>query len=149
MAILAGLYGISLEKMMIDTLGESIEAADMFAQLHTDTHTPDFTADDFHADLDNEMATTNYTSETIVTPLVTLATGTLTFDHVDTLYDNGGADNVTVTDAMAQIGITTVSGTATDQLIYCLDFLTAASSTASTFTTQIHTSGVFTLDYTP
>lgn len=149
MAISAGLYGISLEKMMIDTLGESIEAADMYAELLTDTHTPDFTADDFHADLDNIMATTNYTSETIVTPLVSLATGTLTFDHVDTLYDNGAADDVTVTNAMAQAGITTVGSSATDQLIYMLDFLTAASSTASTFTTQIHTSGVFTLDYTP
>ncbi len=149
MAISAGLYGISLRKMMIDTLGESIEAADMYAELLTDTHTPDFTLDDFHADLDNIMATTNYTSETIVTPLVTNSGGTLTFDHVDTLYDNGGADDVTVTNAMAQAGITTVGGSASDQLIYMLDFLTAASSTASTFTTQIHTSGVFTLDYTP
>ncbi len=149
MAIEAGLYGISLEKMMIDTLGESIEAADMYSELLTDTHAPDFTLDDFHADLDNIMATTNYTSETIVTPLVTLAAGTLTFDHVDSLYDNGGADDVTVTDAMGQAGITTVSGSATDQLIYMLDFVTAASSTASTFTTQIHANGVFTLDYTP
>ncbi len=149
MAILAGLYGISLRKMMIDTLGESIEAADMYAELTTDTHTPDYTLDDFHADLDNLITGGNYSSETIVTPLVTNAAGTLTFDHVDTLYDNGGADDVTVTNAMAQFGITTVSGTATDQLIYGLDFLTAASSTASTFTVQIHTSGVFTIDYTP
>ena len=149
MTVAAGLYGISLEKMMIDTLGESIEAADMFAELTTDTHTPDFTLDDFRADLDNVITGGNYAAETIGTPLVSLAGGTLTFDHVDSLYDNGGANDVTITDAMGQFGYTTVSGAASDQAIYGLDFISAASSTNSTFTVQIHANGVFTLDYTP
>ena len=149
MAIAAGLYGISLEKMMIDTLGESIEAEDLYGELLTDTHTPDFTLDDFHADLDNLISGGNYAAETISTTEVTLSSGTLTFDHADTVYDNGGSNDVTISNAMAQAGVTTVSGTATDQLIYMLDFISAASSTNSTFTVQIHANGVFTLDYTP
>ncbi len=149
MAIAAGLYFITLEKMMIDTLGESIEAEDVYGELTTDTFTPAFDTDDFHADLDNLISGGNYAAETITGTEVTASGGTLTYDHVDTVYDNGGSDDVTITNAMAQTGITTVSGTATDQLIYTLDFITAASSTNSTFTVQIHANGVFTLDYTP
>ena len=149
MTIAAGLYGVSLEKMMIDTLGESIEAEDMYGELTTDTFTPDFTLDDFHADLDNLISGGNYAAETISTTEVTLSGGTLTFDHEDTLYDNGGANDVTISNAMAQAGVTTVGGSSTDQLIYMLDFISAASSTNSTFTVQIHANGVFTLDFTP
>ncbi len=145
----SGLFGLSLEKMMIDTLGESIEAEDMLAYLVQDGYTPDFNAHDFHADLTNEISGGNYAADTITATEVTLSGGTLTFDHIDTLYDNGASDDVTVSNAMAQVASTLVSGTATDQLIYLLDFVTAASSTNSTFTTQINASGAFTLDYTP
>ncbi|MCH8130741.1 MAG: hypothetical protein IIC70_12700, partial [Acidobacteria bacterium] len=52
MAITAsGLFGLSIEKMMIDTLGESIEAEDMLAYLVQDGYTPNFDTHDFHADL--------------------------------------------------------------------------------------------------
>ena len=54
-----------------------------------------------------------------------------------------------ITNAMAAIFHTTVSGTATDQLIGLWDFVTAASSTSSTFTVQWNASGMFTLDLTP
>ena len=145
----SGLYGLSLEKMMIDTLGESIEAEDPYAGLVTDTHTPDYTLDDFHADIDNEISGGNYAQDTVTGTEVTLSGGTLTFDHIDTLYDNGGSDDVTISNAMGQFLCTTVSGTATDQLIYMLDFVTAASSSNSTFTTQLNAAGAFTVDYTP
>ena len=149
MTVAAGLYGLTLEKMMIDTLGESIEAEDIICGLVTDTHTPDFTLDDFVADIDNEMATTNYEREPGTSTEVTLSGGTLTYDHIDIVYDNGGADDVTVTNAMGQFEATTVATDSDHQLLLMLDFITAASSTESTFTTQIHTSGLFTLDYTP
>ena len=149
MAISPGLYGLTLEKMMIDTLGESLEAEDHTAGLVTDTHTPAFDTDNFQDDIDNEISGGNYARDVITATEVTLSSGTLTFDHVDTLYDNGGSDDVTITNAMGQYMATTVTGDSDDQLVYMLDFVTAASSTNSTFTTQIHADGVFTLDYTP
>ena len=150
MAITAsGLFGLSLEKMMIDTLGESIEAEDLQADLVTDTYAPNFDTHDFHADLTNIISGGNYAQEAVTGTEVTLSGGTLTYDHIDIVYDNGGSNDVTIVNAMAQALTTKVSGTATDQLIYLLDFVTAASSTNSTFTVQINASGAFTLDYTP
>ncbi len=150
MAIIAsGLYFLSFEKMFIDTLGESLEAEDQVIVLVTDTHAPAFDTDDFHADLDNEISGGNYSSEALTSTEITVTTGTLKFDGADTKYDNGAADDVTITNAMAAILHTTVSGSATDQLIGLWDFVTAASSTASTFTVQWNASGMFTLDLTP
>ncbi len=149
MAITAsGLYFISFEKMFIDTLGESLEAEDQVIVLVTDTHTPAFDTDDFHDDLDNEISGGNYSSEALTSTEITVSTGTLQFDAADTVFDNGGSNDVTITNAMAAILHTTVSGTATDQLIGLWDFVTAASSTASTFTVQWG-SNMFTLDLTP
>jgi len=150
MAITAsGLYFLSWEKMLIDTLGETLEAEDNVIVLVNDTHTPAFDTDDFHADLDNEITGGNYSSEALTSTEITVTTGTLKFDAADTKYDNGAADDVTITNAMAAIFHTTVSGTATDQLIGLWDFVTAASSTASTFTVQWNSSGMLTLDLTP
>ncbi len=150
MAITAsGLYFLSFEKMFIDTLGESLEAEDQVLVLVTDTHTPAFDTDDFHADLDNEISGGNYSSEAVTSTEITVTTGTLKLDAADTVFDNGGSNDVTITNAMAGIFHTTVSGTATDQLIGLWDYVTAASSTASTFTNQWASGGMFTLDLTP
>ncbi len=135
--------------MFIDTLGESLEAEDQVLVLVTDTHAPAFDTDDFHADLDNEISGGNYSSEAVTSTEITVTTGTLKLDAADTVFDNGGSNDVTITNAMAAIFHTTVSGTATDQLIGLWDFITAASSTASTFTVQWNASGMVTLDLTP
>ncbi len=146
----SGLYFLSFEKMLIDTLGESLEAEDHTAGLVTDTHTPAFDTDDFQDDIDNEISGGNYARDVITATEVTVSpAGTLMFDHIDTLYDNGGSNDVTITNAMAQYMATTVTGDTDDQLIYLLDFVTAASSTASTFTVQINSLGAFTIDLTP
>jgi len=150
MAITAsGLYFLSFEKMFIDTLGETLEAEDNVIVLVTDTHAPAFDTDDFHADLDNEISGGNYSSEALTSTEITVTTGTLKFDAADTVFDNGGSNDVTISNAMAAIFHTTVSGTATDQLIGLWDFVTSASSSASTFTVQWNGSGMFTLDLTP
>ena len=150
MAITAsGLYGLTLEKMLIDTLGESLEAEDSTAHLVEDAYTPAFDTHDFHADLTNEISGGNYAADTIVTTEVTLSSGTLTYDFADVVYDNGGSNNVTITNAMAMVQATLVSGTATNQLVGLWDFVTAASCSNSTFSVQINASGAFTLDYTP
>ncbi len=150
MAITAsGLYGLSLEKMLIDTLGQSLEAEDNKVGLVLDAYAPNFDTHDFHADLTNEHSGGNYVKEALVTTEVTLSSGVLTFDAADTVFDNGAADDVTITDAMAAVVWTEVGASATDQLVGLWDFVTTAASTNSTFTVQWNGSGLFTLDYTP
>ena len=118
MAITAsGLYGLTWEKFLLDTAGESLEAEDHLLSLVTDTYAPDFNLHDFHADLTNEITGGNYARDAVTSTEVTLSAGTLTYDAADTVYDNVGANNVTITDAMAAVLATNVSGTATDQLV--------------------------------
>jgi len=135
------MFGLSIEKMLIDTLGESLEAEDQECALVSDTYAPNFDTHDFHADLTNELTTP---PETQTGTEVTLSSGTLTFDATDMVFSA-----VTVTDAMANVGYTNVGASATDQLIYLQDFVTAASATAADFTVQHAAGGIFTQDYTP
>lgn len=147
MAITAsGLYGLTLEKMFIDTAAQSLEAETHKELLVQDAHTPDFTLHDFRDDITNEVTGTNYVAGgvTVTATEVTLAAGTLTFDMADTVYST-----VTISDAMAGVFYFNVGTAATDQLILLQDFVTAASATAADFTIQHNASGVFTLDYTP
>ena len=121
----SGLYGLSLEKALIDTLGESWEAEDNRVLMVTDTYTPDFNAHDFYADITNEVTGTGYTAggELLTTTEITLSGGVLTFDAADVAWTTS-----TIANAMAGVLKTTVSGSATDQLILLSDFVTAASS---------------------
>ena len=147
MAVVAsGLYGLSLEKMMIDTLGESLEAEDNKVLMVTDTEAPNFDTHDFRADITAEVTGTGYTSGgvAITSTEITLASGVLTFDGADVSWSSS-----TIASAMAAVGYTNVSGAATDQLIWLSDFVTAASSSSGTFTVQWSGSGIFTVDYTP
>ena len=144
----AGLYGLTLEKFLIDTAGESLEAEDHFEALVTDSYTPNFDTHDFFNDLTNEVTGTNYTSGgvAVTSTEITLSSGTLTFDAADTTYST-----VTITDAMAGVIATSVStpAAATNQLVVLQDFVTAASATAANFVIQHSASGIFTWDYTP
>ena len=142
----SGLYGLSLEKALIDTLGESWEAEDNRVLMVTDTYTPDFNAHDFYADITNEVTGTGYTAggELLTTTEITLSGGVLTFDAADVAWTTS-----TIANAMAAVLKTTVSGSATDQLILLSDFVTAASSSGGTFTIQWSASGIATVDYVP
>ncbi len=150
MAISAsGLYGKSLEKIFMDTLGVDLEIETNKVVLILDGYTHDYDANDFHADLTNENSGGNYVKEELVTTEITIAAGVLTYDAADTVFDNGGSDDVTITDAMAAAVWTEIGASATDQLIGLWDFGTTAASTNSTFTVEWNGSGLFTLDYTP
>ena len=147
MAVTAsGLYGLSLEKMLIDTLGQSLEAETHKVLMVTDTEAPNFDTHDFRADIAAEVTGTNYTlgGATITATEVTLASGVLTYDAADVSWASS-----TIANAMAAVGYTNVGSAATDQLIWLSDFVTAASSSSGTFTVQWSGSGIFTIDYTP
>lgn len=143
-----GLYGLTLEKMFIDTAGQSLEAETHKMLLVTDTSTPDFNAHDFRDDVDGasytEVTGTGYTQggTTVTTTEVTLAAQVLTFDAADTVFST-----VTIADAMASVFYFNVGTAATDQLILLQDFVTAASATAADFTVQHAGTGLFTLAY--
>jgi hypothetical protein len=148
----SGLYGLSIEKMMIDTLGESLEAEDHYMLLVTDTYTPNFDTHALYSDITNQIgAGGGYTTggTTITTTEVTVASpaaGQLKWDHDDATWAAS-----TITNAMAGIDLTNVAGlaAASNQLIACLDFVTAVSTVSGLLTVQIAANGVFYLDYTP
>lgn len=148
MAITAsGLYGLTLEKMFIDTASQSLEAETHKALLVTDSYTHNYDTHDFRDDVNaNEVSGTGYTAggNTITSTNITLSSGVLTYDHDDVQWATS-----TIANAMALIGYFNVGSAATDQLIYLLDFVTAVSTTAGLLLVQINASGVFTLDYTP
>lgn len=142
----SGFYGLSLEKMMIDTLGETLEAEDNKAALVTDTYTPDFNAHDFFADLTNEVSGTGYTAggAAFTATEITLSGGTLTWDCADLSWTTS-----TISSAMAAVFYTNTGAGATDQLLVLADFVTAVSTTAGTLAVTIAAGGLVTIDYTP
>lgn len=142
----SGVYGKSLEKMLIDTLGESLEAEDNKVLMVTDSHTPDFNAHDFRDDITDEVSGTGYTAggKAFTTTEVTLASGVLTWDSDDVSWASS-----TISNAMAAVYYTNVGSAGTDQLVLLQDFVTAASTTNGTFTIQQNASGIMTIDYTP
>lgn len=138
----AGVFGISLEKALIDTLGESWEAEDNELTLVSDSYTPNFDTHDFHADLTNELTTSSQPA--VTSTELTISTGNLIFDAADTVFSS-----VTVSDAMASVGYTVVGSSATNQLQFLQDFTSAASSSAADFTVQHAGGGIVDFDYTP
>lgn len=142
----AGLYALSLEKMMINTLGQSLEAETHKQLLVLDGYTHNYSTHDFRDDITNEVVGTNYTAGgvTCTGTEITIASEVLTFDMIDTVYPN-----VTIVDVMAGVFYTNVGAAGTDQLICLQDFITAASATAADFTIQHAGGGVFTIDVQP
>jgi hypothetical protein len=147
MAITAsGVYGLSLEKVLIDTLGESWEAEDNKVLLDSDTDTPNFDTHDFRNDVATEVTGTNWAAGGVALTgtEVTLSSGVLTFDATDV-----SVATTTISAAMASILYTNVGAAGTDQLVMLHDFVTAVTTSAGTFAITWNGSGLLTLDYTP
>lgn len=151
MAVASGIYPLTVEKHLNNTLTtESWEAEDNYIGLVTDTHTPDFQLDDFVDDIDNEITGGNYAREDLTTTELTIeAGGVLKFDAADSLFDNGGSNDVTISNAEAAFHGFNVGTDATDPLGFMSDFTSAYSCTNSTFTVQWHTNGIWTIDLVP
>lgn len=148
MAITAsGVFGLSLEKALTDTLGKSWESETNKIALISDSATPNFDTHDFWADLEaNEVTGTNWAAGgvALTTTEITLSSGVLTFDAADV-----SVASTTITSAMASVLKTDVGSSATDQLIMLHDFVTAVSTVNGTFAIAWNASGLMTLDYTP
>lgn len=153
MAITAsGLYLLTEEKRMIDTVGLSMESeTSMKGALVLDAYTPNFDTHDFWNDVSaNEVTgTTNYTAggSLLTTTEVTVgspAAGQIKFDVADPAWASS-----TIPNAMALVGYYVVGSSATDMLHFLLDFVTAVSSVAGALTVQIAANGVYYIDGTP
>jgi hypothetical protein len=151
MAVASGIYPLTMEKLLINTLAESWEATDNYLGLVTDTHTPDFQTHDFVDDITNEITGGNYARETIDTSVaITVeAGGVIKFDTADIVYDNAGSNDVTITNAEAAFHGFNVGSDATDPLGFMSDFGAPYSCSNSTFTVQWHTNGIWTIDFVP
>ena len=149
MAITAsGLYGLTIEKMMIDTLGQSAEAETHKALLVLDAYTHNYDTHDFRDDITNEATGTAYSSGgvTVTATDITIgspAVGQFKYDIADPQWAAS-----TIANAMALVGYFNVGTAATDPLFWLLDFVTAVSTSNGLLLVQIAANGVFTLDYT-
>src|SRR5262245_7653101 len=131
MAVTAsGFYGLSLEKALIDTLGESYEAEDNKGALISNSATPNFDTHDFFNDLTNEVTGTNWASGGVALTgtELTISGGVLTFDATDVSVATTTIDN-----ARAYVHYTNVGSAGTDQLLYLINFGGDASTVAGTF----------------
>jgi hypothetical protein len=145
----SGIYFLTFEKIFIDTLGESIEAEDNDLALVEDGYTPAYDTHDFAADLTNEITGGNYAREAITTTELTVSSGVATLDAADTVYDNSGSDDVTITDAMGAVEIFQKTNDADSPVFGLWDFVSAASCSNSTFTVQWNALGRLTVDLVP
>lgn len=140
----SGFYGLTLEKIFIDTAGQSVEAETHNVALLTNANTPDFDLHNFRDDW-TETTGTGYTAGGInlTSTEVTLASGTMTFDAADSSWASS-----TIT-ARAAGGFFDIGTAATDIIIWLSNFGADASTVSGTFTVVWSGTGIWTLDYTP
>lgn len=145
MAMASGVYGLTLEKFFIDTLGDSLEAEDNKILLVTDTYTPAFDTHDFRNDVTNEVSGTGYTAggKAYTSTEITLSSGVLTYDAADVSWTSS-----TIT-ARGSVLYRDTTVSTTDELYMAHTFGSDIASTAGTFTVAWNASGILTLDYTP
>lgn len=144
----SGVYGLTLEKQLIDTLGLSLESETAVKVLMVeDGHTPNFDTHNFRDDITNEVSGTGYSAggSTLTSTELTIASGVLTYDAADVSWTTS-----TIPNAMAAVGYFARGGASSaDELYWLSDFVSAVSSSAGTFTIQWHANGIITYDYTP
>jgi hypothetical protein len=144
----SGLYYLTFEKQQIDTAGISVESETLVkVALVLDAYTPNYDTHDFFNDVvANEASGTGYTTGgvAITSTELTVSSGVATYDAADPSWSSS-----TIASAMAAVGKLTVGSDATDMLLFLSDFVTAASTTAGTFTVQWAAGGIYTVDLVP
>jgi hypothetical protein len=141
----SGYFGLTLEKQLIGSTTESLEAEDNKITLVSDSATPNFDTMDFWDDLNaNEVTGTNWSAGgvSLTTTEVTLASTVATFDAADV-----SVASTTISNAMCSVLRFNVGSAATDPLVCLHDFVTAVSTSNGTFQIQWHATGLVTFDY--
>jgi hypothetical protein len=153
MAITAsGLYLLTQEKFLIDTVGISVESETLVKMgLVLDSYTHNYDTHDFYDDVSaSEVAASgNYSAggNTLTTTEVTVgspAAGQIKYDAADSSWATS-----TIANAMAGVVYLEAGTTAQDMLLCLLDFVTAVSTTSGTLTVQFAANGLYYVDGTP
>ena len=141
----SGIYGATLKKALANTAAiDLLTTSSVKTLMVTDTYTPNFNTHTLAADVTNEVSGTGYTAggaaaSALALDVSTPATGQLRYDKNDESWAGS-----TISNAMAAI---VYNHTAVDGLIYLADFVTAASTTAGTFSITWATNGLFYIDH--
>ena len=147
MAITAsGLYGLTLEKALNNTVAIDWEADTNKGALFTDTITPNFDTDTAHGAAPYDANETSGGSwpaggVALTGTELTLAAGTMKFDATDV--------SVATTDITSAMGYLLYADAATDEAMLLVDFGTQVTTVNGTFTVTWHGNGIMTIDYTP
>lgn len=154
----AGFYGLTLEKVLRDTLGVDLESETLIkALMVTDSYTPAFDTHDFRDDVTNEVTGTGYSSGGVVLTSTDLFPGGVSSSPAGVLtYTAGNAvwgPGATIANAMASVTYVGRGGASSaDELIVLHDFVSAASCSNGSFTISwaaVASGGHFFIDYTP
>lgn len=150
MANAAGMYGLTLEKILIDTAGISVESETLIkGALVTNAYTPNFDTHDFCDDAipTNEPANSGtYAAggSVLTTTEVTVASPAATQLKYATASPSWTGATLT---ARGLLGYYEVGAGSADMLLWDSDFGGDVSSTAGTFTVTCPANGWFYFDY--
>lgn len=143
MTMATGFYGLSWEKLL-EGGAIDIDTDTLKALLVTNTYTPNFETDDFHADITNEVSGTGYTAGGVTIAGLTsaISAGTYTLDVNDYSWTTA-----TFT-ARGDVLYSTAGGSsATNCVLIGRTYGSDFAVSAGTFTTQQNASGVWTAAY--
>lgn len=142
MAVADGVYGPFLRDSINNAKAFDLSDDTLNIEIVTDTHAPDFNADDELADLDNAVSGTNDPPYALASSTWAIAAGVATLDSNDV-----SETTVTFTNGEAAVGYDdTLTG---DPLIWMTDFGAPASPSAGTFTITVDSAGWLNIDYVP
>jgi hypothetical protein len=149
MAMASGLYGLTLEKFLIDTMGMSIESETLVKMmLVQDAYTPNFDTHNFRDDVTNEpggSGTYATGGSVLTTTELTVASPAATQIKYDT--DDLSWTGTTIT---ARGGVhyhVTGGASSTDPIIGANAFAGDVVTSGGTFTYQVHANGHWFIDY--
>lgn len=147
-AMASGLYGLTLEKAFIDTLGFSFESETLVKlMLVQDAHTPNFDTHNFRDDVTNEPGNSGtYSSGGSVITSTELAVATPAATQINYTSANSSWTGTTIT-ARGGIHYHTTGAAGTDELIGANAFAGDVSTSGGTFTFQVHANGYWYIDY--
>lgn len=145
----SGLYGLTQEKMFIDTAGQSMEAETHNGMLVEDGYTPNYDTHDFRFDLTNEVSGTGYTTGGVNLTTTEWTVGSPSAGVMKYDFDDPSWSSSSIPNAMALVFYFDVGSSATDMLLGLLDFVTAVTTSNGLLQVAIHANGAINYDYTP
>ena len=140
----SGGYQKNWEKLFLDTLGESLEAAsNVKCMMMLAGFTPQYSTHEFVNAVTSEVSGTAYTAEgtTCAGNAIAWSTPNLSFDVTDPVWNSSY-----ITNAAQAAYYTEVGATSADQLHVNQDFGGAFTSTNGDFTIQEPGAGIWTID---